>query len=281
MSTDKYLEYFANIIKEKIGIVYVKENYYQLSSRLEDISKQLKMDSVEEFYRQYKQAKLSGDLSLESMLLDTATNNETKFFRDIGVFKAIKQVLEGYLKSGKSYINIWSAACSTGQEPYTLAMILYDLEKLGYNFKYYLLATDYSKRVLDHAAEGVFTQLQVQRGLSAPMLLTHFEQDSEGKFPNWRIKPYLKKSIIFKQMNLIEPWGHLGAFDLILCRNMLIYQSSENKKAIVAGFCNHLVDDGYLVLGGTESMIGLSSEFEVKKIGGSVIHQKIPDKKAG
>ena len=280
MVDEKHLEYFSKLIKEKIGIVYIKENYYQLSSRLEDICKQLKIESVDEFYRQYKQAEIQGDRSLESMLLDTATNNETKFFRDIGVFNAIKNILEEYLKAGKNYLNIWSAACSTGQEPYSLAMILYDLEKKGYNFKYYMLATDYSDRVLKHASEGVYTQLQVQRGLSAPMLLTHFDQDSDGKFPNWRIKPYLKKSLIFKQMNLIEPWGHVGSFDLILCRNVLIYQNSQNKRSIVSRFCDHLIDDGYLVLGGTESMIGLSDQFEVKKFGGSVIHQKITGKKA-
>ena len=268
------IDYFSEVIKKEIGILYLKENQYQLKSRLEDICKQLKFESTDHFYEKYKELESKNDPTLKKILLDTATNNETKFFRDTNAFKAIRSIIEEKIDSGMKHINIWSAACSTGQECYSVAMILHDIKKKGRDFTYSMLATDFSKRVLKEAREGLYTQLQVQRGLNAMQLLEFFNQIGDGDFPSWQVNDNLKKHIKFSELNLIKDWNIIDKFDLILCRNVLIYQNTQNREAILTKFNSRLNPNGFIILGGSESMIGIKNSFKSKRVSGISVYEK-------
>jgi chemotaxis protein methyltransferase CheR len=271
------LRYFADAIEKEIGIVYSEVNYYQLESRLEDIAKQLGFADPMSLWDKTKTSGLNGPMKL--LLIDTATNNETSFFRDPTVFKAIKALLEGAVQ--KKSINferlkIWSAACSTGQEMYSLAIMLTEMaSKMPLNYE--ILGTDISERVLKRARDGRYSQLEVQRGLSATQLVRYFtpETPSSANEPAyWNVNPDLKKGLQFQKLNLLEPWPGHKTYDIILCRNVLIYQTIENKRRVVAKLADHLMPGGYLILGGAESLIGISEALDYVTIEGAVVYRK-------
>lgn len=273
------LRFFADIIEREIGIVYSEVNFYQLESRLEDIAKQLGFDGPMALWDKAKTAGVTGSMKL--LLIDTATNNETSFFRDPNVFKAIRSVIEGLSAKRRSSfdpIRIWSAACSTGQETYSLAMLFHELQATASYLPYEILATDISERVLKRATEGRYSQLEVQRGLSAAQLVRFFKPEGQQSASNepshWLINPDLKRSIQFQKLNLLDPWPSLNKFHLILCRNVLIYQTIDNKKKVVAKLAEQLEPGGYLILGGAESLIGISDALEYAVIDGSVLYHK-------
>jgi chemotaxis protein methyltransferase CheR len=271
------LRYFADFIEKEIGIVYSEVNYYQLESRLEDIAKQLGFSDPMALWEKAKLAGMNGSMKL--LLIDTATNNETSFFRDPMVFKAIRTVLNTLIaKKAANYerLRIWSAACSTGQEIYSLAIML---EEMGAKtpFTYEILATDISERVLKRAAEGRYSQLEVQRGLAATQLVKYFkpETPTTANDPaNWSINSELKRNISFQKLNLLDPWPGHKTYDIILCRNVLIYQTIENKKKVVAKITDVLEPGGYLILGGAESLIGISDALDYVTIEGAVVYRK-------
>lgn len=277
------LRFFAGFIESEIGIVYSEVNYYQLESRLEDIAKQLGVRDPVELWERARTQGISGSLKL--LLIDIATNNETSFFRDPNVFQAIRSIL---IESAPTNhpdrpFKIWSAACSTGQELYSLAILLSEVrEKHG--FYYTVLATDISERVLKRAQDGIYSHLEVQRGLTQEQLGRHFKVEephgsSDEPYKTWRVRSELKYNMSFMKLNLLEPWRGVEVYNLILCRNVLIYQTVENKKKVLSKLYDHLAPGGYLVLGGAESLIGLFDELEYVTKEGAVVYKK-PQKKA-
>lgn len=271
------LRYFADFIEKEIGIVYSEVNYYQLESRLEDIAKQLGFSDPTALWEKTKMTGMNGAMKL--LLIDTATNNETSFFRDPMVFKAIRTVLDTLIaKKAANYerVRIWSAACSTGQEVYSLAIML---EEIGAKtpFTYEILATDISERVLKRAADGRYSQLEVQRGLAATQLVKYFKPETPTSANDpayWTINSELKRNISFQKLNLLEPWPGHKTCDIVLCRNVLIYQTIENKKKVVAKIADILDPGGYLILGGAESLIGISDALDYVTIEGAVVYRK-------
>lgn len=271
------LRYFADFIEKEIGIVYSEVNYYQLESRLEDIAKQLGFSDPTALWEKTKMTGMNGAMKL--LLIDTATNNETSFFRDPMVFKAIRTVLDTLIaKKSTNYerVRIWSAACSTGQEVYSLAIML---EEIGAKtpFTYEILATDISERVLKRAADGRYSQLEVQRGLAATQLVKYFKPETPTSANDpayWTINSELKRNISFQKLNLLEPWPGHKTCDIVLCRNVLIYQTIENKKKVVAKIADILDPGGYLILGGAESLIGISDALDYVTIEGAVVYRK-------
>lgn len=271
-SNQHILKFFADYIYKQLGIVYHEANYYQLESRLKDIAKQMDFDSIEVLYNNAKKGIAS---QLRLLILDLATNNETSFFRDPHVFKMIKQYLIDRIPefvASKRTFQIWCAACSYGQEVYSLAMILDELQQQYSGFRYQILATDISERALKSAENGDYTQLQIQRGLPATKLVKYFEQ-RQGDYA-WGVKPVLKSHVTFKKLNLIEPFGSLGMFDLITCRNVLIYQNVENKKTIIERMYGRINDKGGFVLGTAESLFGLFDGFEMKRFEKATMYVK-------
>lgn len=267
------LRFFANMIEQEVGIVYSEVNYYQLETRLDEIAPQVGRANSQALWEHAAKHGLHG---LERLLLiDIATNNETMFFRDTNAFAGIETILRTLIeKKPGQRLKLWSAACSTGQEPYSLAIMMSQLAQGAQ--PYSILASDISERVLERARKGRYTALEVQRGLSAQQLMLHFEQVADNERP-WQIKSTLQRNVSFKKLNLLEYWPDQELYDLVLCRNVLIYQTVENKRKVIAKVLERLAPGGYLVLGGAESLFGITDTFHHVDMGKAVVYQKKPD----
>ena len=271
---NKILNFYADFIKKELGIIYQEDTFYQLEARLNDIVSQLNYESIEDFY-QKTHKNLEGHA--RQLLLDIATNNETSFFRDPKVFKALEKDLISKFKNNpdniQKPIRIWSIACSTGQEPYSLCMMI---KKCLDNHPFHILATDISNRALDVAKNGLYSQLEIQRGLPMTHLIRFFNEASQDmkRDPRWQIKSDLKIHIQFRLLNLLDENFGTSMFDYILCRNVLIYQEKDQKKAIVEKIYRNLRDNGVLILGGAESMLGVSDQYEMKIVEGAIFYEK-------
>lgn len=269
--------YFAQLIEKEIGIQYNSVNSHMLENRLLDLAKSLGFTDFESFWSDLKNRTLRP--SEKEAILDIATNNETSFFRDVEIFDFFKN--DFLPNHTSSPLRVWCAASSTGQEPYSLAMVLAQLKDAGQPRRYEILATDFSERVLKQAQSGVYSQLEVQRGLSPAMLAKFFEPQPGEKSTSsrFKIKSELSSSITFKRLNLLDPWNHRDRFDIIFCRNVLIYQDVENKRKVIARLSSALVPGGYLVLGGAESLMGLSNDFEMQIFGKACVYKLKPNLK--
>lgn len=266
------LLFFANFIEKELGIIYSEENYFQLENRLQEIIKLQGFSSAEALYAQATQS-ISGNL--RQLLLDLATNNETFFFRDQRVFKSIETLLlkEFIERHGSNEsLQIWSAASSTGQEAISLAILIneFNLQR-SLPLDFAITGTDISERVLARARAGRYSPLEIQRGMPIPLLTKYFTQE-DGE--NWLVRPDVRRSISFSKLNLMEPFPYINKFHLVLCRNVLIYQSVPSKIDIVKRIAKTMAPGGYLVLGAAESLVGLSEDFEQKMFDGAVFYQK-------
>ena len=275
MSLDKsQLKFFADYIEKELGIVYKEPNYYQLEKRLNEICQGLEVPNTQELY---EQAKKIGGISghFKQLLLDLATNNETSFFRDGKIFKTIeRKILPDLLekKGANDTIRIWSAASSFGQEVYSICMILSEMEDRGTVFpKIELVATDVSDQALEKAKSGKYSQIEVQRGLPAALMVKYFKK---GEDDYWTIDPRIRDRVDFKKVNLLDLFGVPGKFDIVLCRNVLIYQNEERKKKIVENLVKFIQPEGVLVLGAAESLIGMSDGFKQEIDEGAVFYKK-------
>lgn len=276
MSQDEILDFFSNLIKKEIGIVYAKHNINMLKARLVALCKQFDLESLEDFYNYFILVNnRKSDPSLKLIILDAATNNETQFFRDKDTFDALNTLFIKHAKEHPfQHFDIWCCACSTGQEPYSIAIMFDNLKRSGINFTYSILATDISSLALHKAKQGIYSQIQIQRGLLAQEIIQYFEQNTNERFPSWKIKPELQKNIEFRQINLTKDWFLSKKFDFILCRNVLIYHTIEKKIDILDRIFEQLNPGGYLILGGTESIIGLSDKYSYENFHKTVFFGK-------
>lgn len=266
---DVIFNFFSGFIKEELGIVYNDVNRFGLEKRLEEIKEILQLDSVEHLLGYCQENGIKGHT--KQLLLDSATNNETLFFRDKKVFKLIQDYLiPKFLESGKSNISVRSLACSRGQEPYSLSIIAEECQN-DYSFTMSIDASDISKMVLDYAKQGKYSQLEVQRGLSTKYLIKYFKKNEQDY---WQINPDISKRVNFFERNLLDLGSEKSRYDLILCRYVLIYQTVEKRKEIIKNICDLLNSDGVLVLGGTESLIGLSEDFLAERYLDAVCYRK-------
>jgi chemotaxis protein methyltransferase CheR len=272
MQPEQILAFFAKYIHAELGMVYSPTNYFQLQNRLEEIAKLLGLDGIEALYRQAER-EISG--TFKQLLLDTATNNETSFFRDPKVFQAlgelVDQQIDGKLFAGNE-LRFWSAASSTGQEALSVSMVVNELKlKRSSDLRFKILATDVSERVLQSAKDAKYTQLEVQRGMPSAHLMKYFTKDFKD---HWCPVSALSSPIEFKKFNLKDLVYPVQSFHVILCRNVLIYQSVESKIEILKRLTACLVPEGYLFLGAGESMLGLSDAFDHVTIAGAVCYRR-------
>lgn len=269
MLLPEQLKLFARFIESELGIVYSEANYFQLQSRLDEITSILGLKDVQALFDLARNG-FTGQL--KQCLLDRATNNETSFFRDPKIFTAISRfILPELMRTPRTLpIRIWSAASSFGQEPYTLAMLCHELMETNPSLKVEIIATDISERALKRASEGVYSQLEVQRGLSAKHLVKYFEKSTDDY---WKVRPIIRRLVEFRQQNLLHSFSQLGTFDLVLCRNVLIYQSVENKREILARLAQSMSSKSFILLGAGESLLGLSDHFTQAQFEGAFFYQ--------
>jgi chemotaxis protein methyltransferase CheR len=191
-------------------------------------------------------------------VIEAMTINETYFFRDKTPFDQFRSVILPNLltaRANEKRLRIWSAAASTGQEAYSLAMIIEDVAAKVAGWKIEIVGTDLSEGVLEKARKGIYSQFEVQRGLPTTYLLRHFNQIGDS----WQISEAMRSKVTFRPLNLLSEYGSLGRFDIIYCRNVLIYFDAARKSEILTRMTRQLAPDGYVVLGASESLIGLST----------------------
>jgi chemotaxis protein methyltransferase CheR len=247
----------AKFLKDQSGLSLAEDKGYLLESRLVPVARAHGLKSIDEVAAEVKAGR---NQRLMNAVVEAMTTNESFFFRDIKPFDQFKQfVLPQMLarRSATRQLRIWSAACSTGQEPYTLAMLLTEAAAQLQGWRIEIVATDIAPGVLAKARSGLYSQFEVQRGLPVQMLLKHFSQKAEG----WEIAPQLKAMINFREFNLLSDMKAFGVFDVVFCRNVLIYFDQPTKSDVLARLRAQMREDGILYLGGAETVLGISDAF--------------------
>ncbi len=248
----------SNFVQKHSGIVLGSSKSYLIESRLAPIAEQFGYKDVDELALNLS----SASPQLKDAIIDAMTTNESFFFRDNIPFDAFEKIILPEIAASArkrgSKMRIWCAAASTGQEPYSLAMILLKNKRIWAGLDVEILATDISQSALDRAKEGKYTQFEVQRGLPIQMLMEHFTQQGTS----WFISDEIKKMVKFSKGNLLEPFGAIGKMDVVFCRNVLIYFDTDTKAKVVRAIYNILQPNGYLVLGGAETLLGISDLLE-------------------
>jgi chemotaxis protein methyltransferase CheR len=250
---------YRDLLKEKSGLALSNDKTYLLDSRLSPVAKKWGFESLS-----HMTEALNGvpDPALVNEIVEAMTTNETSFFRDTRPFDTFKAVVLPYITEARKtvrQIKIWSAAASSGQEPYSLAMILKEQQAgpmAGWSAS--ILGTDISNDILQTAKDGIYSQFEVQRGLPITMLMSFFEQKDE----KWALKSDIKSMVQFRVFNLLDSMTSMGMHDVIFCRNVLIYFDDAGKKDVLDRMASQLAPDGYLFLGGAETVLGITDAFE-------------------
>jgi chemotaxis protein methyltransferase CheR len=250
-------EYLRKLLKDQSGLDLSADKQYLIESRLMPLSRKAGLASIPELVQKMK----AGTTSLVAQVVEAMTTNETFFFRDKIPFDHFRQSIMPEImkaRAARKSIRIWCAAGSTGQEPYSLAMCLKEMESQLAGWRVEIIATDLSQEVLEKSKTGLYSQFEVQRGLPIQMLVKYFKQN--GEF--WQINPDIRAMVQHRQLNLLHDFSQLGTFDVIFCRNVLIYFDQQNKIAVLNRIARQMPEDGFLVLGAAETVIGLTEAFK-------------------
>ena len=256
--TSADFDYICKMVRERSAIVLEGGKEYLVDSRLTPLARQEGFASLSDFIGHLR-TKPSNDL--HEKVIESMTTNETSFFRDVHPFEALKQIVLPDMiqkRQPERRLNLWCGASSSGQEPYSMAMLLRQFFPDLSSWKIHFIATDISQEMLQRCSKGCFSQLEVNRGLPATMLVKYFEKLGLA----WQVKDDLRRLFEFRQMNLAAVWPSLPKMDIIFLRNVLIYFDIETKKAILAKVRQVLQPDGYLFLGGAETTMNLDGKFE-------------------
>ncbi|MEO6204377.1 MAG: protein-glutamate O-methyltransferase CheR [Mycobacteriales bacterium] len=256
-------ELVRRLVAEDSGLALGEGKAYLVEARLAPIAEREGCDSV---------SALIGRLRLDPGRLradvaEAMTTNETSFFRDVHPFDALRDtVIPDILRTTGGQISFWSAAASTGQEAYSLAMLMTDHFPVATTT---ILATDLSRDVLARARSGCFSQLEVNRGLPAPLLVRHFARDGSG----WKVSEDIRRRVQFRELNLVRPWPPLPRMDVILLRNILIYLDAPAKRTILTQAERVLAPNGVLFLGGAETTYGLDDTWTRVQVGRTAFYR--------
>jgi chemotaxis protein methyltransferase CheR len=250
-------EYLRKLLKERSGLDLSADKQYLLESRLLPLARKAGLSGIPDLVQKLQ----GGSSALITSVVEAMTTNETFFFRDKVPFDHFRDtIMPEVLKAraARRSVRIWCAAGSTGQEPYSLAMALKEMGGALTGWRVEIIATDLSQEVLEKAKSGVYSQFEVQRGLPIQMLMKYFKQTGE----TWQINPELRAMIQHRQLNLLQDFSHLGTFDVIFCRNVLIYFDQDTKINIFNRLARQIEPDGFMVLGAAETVVGLTDTFK-------------------
>lgn len=261
--------YLQKLVFERSAIVLADDKGYLVESRLQPIVRSLGLQSTLDVLDRVRRTK---DRPLEDKIVEAMTTNETLWFRDIHPFNALRrQVLPEIAgrKATSQQLAVWSAASSSGQEIYSIAMILQEDFPALQGWRVDLLGTDLSSEMVERAREGRYSTLEVNRGLPVSLLVRHFTQEGNS----YRINEGLRRGARFMEMNLAAPWPSLPRFDVIMLRNVLIYFDVPTKRRIIEAAAGALAPQGYLFLGAAETMMGVCDRFESQTVEGAVLYR--------
>jgi chemotaxis protein methyltransferase CheR len=250
-------EFLRKLLKARSGLILSADKHYLVESRLLPVARRAGLVNLSGLVTKLR-APDSEPLTVE--VVEAMTTNESFFFRDKTPFEHFRQVMLPALMEARAAsrrIRIWCAAAATGQEPYSLAMTLKDMGRELRGWRIDILATDLSTEVLEKARHGVYSQFEVQRGLPAMLLIRHFVQTGD----TWQVAPELRDMVTFAPLNLLHDFSHLGMFDIVLCRNVLIYFDQATKIDVLNRIAKVTADNGYLSLGAAETVVGLTDAF--------------------
>jgi chemotaxis protein methyltransferase CheR len=250
-------EFLRKLLRERSGLDLSSDKQYLVESRLIPLARKVGLAGIAELVQKIK----SGAEVLTSEVVEAMTTNETFFFRDKIPFDHLRETILPELlqaRASRRSLRIWCAASSSGQEPYSIAMCLKEMGAALAGWRIEILATDLSQGVLDKSRAGIFSQFEVQRGLPIQMLVKHFTQAGEL----WQINADIRAMIQHRQLNLLQDFSHLGTFDVIFCRNVLIYFDQDTKAGIFNRLARVLEPDGFLLLGAAETVVGLTDTFK-------------------
>jgi chemotaxis protein methyltransferase CheR len=251
-------DYLRKLLKDRSGLTLSADKQYLVESRLLPVARKAGVDGLGGLVQKLKSP---GAEPLIAEVTEAMTTNESFFFRDKIPFDHFRGAIMPALlaaRAAQRQIRIWCAAASTGQEPYSLAICLKEMASRLAGWRIEILGTDLSTEVLEKAKAGIYSQFEVQRGLPIQMLVKYFTQVGEM----WQVAPELRAMVQYKPLNLLHNFFHLGSFDAVFCRNVLIYFDQETKIDVLDRVARVLAPDGYLVLGAAETVVGLTDTFK-------------------
>jgi len=250
-------EFLRKFLKERSGLDLAADKQYLVESRLVPVARKAGLPGIAELVQKMKGP---GAEALTTDVVEAMTTNETFFFRDKIPFEHLRDTILPaltQLRAGRRSLRIWSAACSTGQEPYSIAMCLKEKAAALAGWRIEIVATDLSQEVLEKSRAGIYSQFEVQRGLPIQLLVKYFNQIGEL----WQLNAKIRGMVHHRQFNLLQDFSNLGKFDVIFCRNVLIYFDQETKINIFERMAKTIEPDGMLVLGAAETVVGITDAF--------------------
>ncbi len=273
--TPDEIKVISKYIKNVSGIHLDEKKAYLFESRLKNLMAE---NGCTTFMDLYNKARVDAKKIIEKKIIDAITTNETLFFRDASPFELLQHKILPELIDSRSEqtssllpipLKIWSAACSTGQEIYSISIVLKELlpDRKKYNIQ--LLGTDISDAAIAQASYGAYNKFEIERGLTLDKLQKYFTANGE----TWKIKDEIRATAQFKKLNLMLPFSGLGKFDIVFCRNVAIYFTLDDRKKLFEKIANTLSPDGYLIIGSTESLTGICPRFEPKRHLKSIFYQ--------
>jgi chemotaxis protein methyltransferase CheR len=256
--TPQDFDYLRALLRERSGLVLSAEKQYLAESRLLPVARRHGMTTLGELVGKLKS---DSTASMAAEVIEAMTTNETFFFRDKVPFDHFRDTILPALivaRAREKRIRIWCSASSTGQEPYSLAMTLKGMGARLAGFRTEIVATDISGEVLERAKAGIYSQFEVQRGLPIQQLVKFFSQVGEA----WQIAAEIRAMVQFRPLNLLKDFSALGTFDVVFCRNVLIYFDQETKIGVLNRLARQMPEDGFLALGAAETVVGLTDAFK-------------------
>jgi chemotaxis protein methyltransferase CheR len=250
-------DYLRKFLKDRSGLDLSSDKQYLVESRLLPLARKVGLSSLDELVAQLK----GGSNAISADVVEAMTTNETFFFRDKVPFDHLRDTIVPDLlqaRAGRRSLRIWCAASSTGQEPYSIAMCLKEMGAQLSGWRIDIIATDLAPSVLEKSRAGIYSQFEVQRGLPIQMLVKYFKQVGEL----WQLNADIRAMTQFKQLNLLQDFSHLGTFDVVFCRNVLIYFDQDTKVNVFKRLAKAMEPDGFLALGAAETVVGLTDAFK-------------------
>jgi chemotaxis protein methyltransferase CheR len=253
-------------VHTQVGIVFEDNKHYLFATRLAPILKEYGFGSINDLCAVLRARR---DVELSHQVVEAMTTNETYFFRDPAQYEAIRTVLLPRLKEERrdtTSLRFWSAASSTGQEAYSLAMLL---RQSGFeDWKLQILGTDFAAKVVERARRGIYQQIELNRGLPAAMMVKHFQRSGI----EWQLNKEVRQMVRFETIDLRQSMRSLGPFDLVFCKNVMIYFDDETKRKIIKEIHGTLPRGGWLLLGGAETPLGIENRFDRQTVGNATVY---------